>query len=154
LRTPITVAFTTVFFGVILGIADRMKGRRDEQEIQWHDVLVIGCAQALALVPGTSRSGITITAGLFKGLSREAAARFSFLLAVPVMTAAGLAELAGYVGNTGPIDVRALVLGLVLSAVTGFVCIHYFLKWLTRFGMLPYVLYRLVLGAVLLTLLI
>jgi undecaprenyl-diphosphatase len=70
------------------------------------------------------------------------------------MTAAGLAELARYADNTGPIDTRALVLGLVLSAITGFVCIHYFLKWLTRFGMLPYVLYRLVLGAVLLTLLI
>jgi undecaprenyl-diphosphatase len=95
-----------------------------------------------------------MTAGLFRNLSREAAARFSFLLAVPVMTAAGLAELAGFADRTAPVDARALVLGLAVSAVTGFACIHYFLKWLTRFGMLPYVLYRLALGAVLLTLLI
>jgi undecaprenyl-diphosphatase len=113
---------------------------------------VIGCAQALALVPGTSRSGVTITAGLFRNLSRDAAARFSFLLAVPVMTAAGLAELAGYADSTAPIDTRAIVLGLAVSAVTGFACIHYFLKWLTRYGVLPYVIYRLVLGAVLLAL--
>jgi undecaprenyl-diphosphatase len=155
LRSPFVVACTTIGYALLLLVADKYGAQqRDERSIGWLDVVVIGCAQALALVPGTSRSGVTITAGLFRNLSREAAARFSFLLAVPVMTAAGLAELAGYVGNTGPIDVRALVLGLVLSAVTGFVCIHYFLKWLTRFGMLPYVLYRLVLGAVLLTLLI
>jgi len=95
-----------------------------------------------------------MTAGLFRGLSREAAARFSFLLAVPVMTAAGLAEVVRLEDHVGPIDVRALSLGLVLSAITGFACIHYFLKWLTRFGMLPYVLYRLALGAVLLVLLV
>ncbi|HUQ53289.1 MAG TPA: undecaprenyl-diphosphate phosphatase, partial [Gammaproteobacteria bacterium] len=86
----------------------------------------------------------------------EAAARFAFLLAVPVMTAAGLAEVAGYSGEpaAGPLDTRAIVIGLVISAVTGFACIHYFMKWLTRFGMLPYVVYRLVLGAVLLWLLL
>ena len=155
LRSPFVVACTTIGYALLLLVADKFGAQqRDERSIGWLDVVVIGCAQALALVPGTSRSGVTITAGLFRNLSREAAARFSFLLAVPVMTAAGLAELAGYAENTGPIDMRALVLGLVLSAVTGFVCIHYFLKWLTRFGMLPYVLYRLVLGAVLLTLLI
>jgi undecaprenyl-diphosphatase len=155
LRSPFVVACTTIGYALLLLVADKFGAQqRDERSIGWLDVVVIGCAQALALVPGTSRSGVTITAGLFRNLSREAAARFSFLLAVPVMAAAGLAELAGYAGNTAPIDTRALVLGLVISAVTGFACIHYFLKWLTRFGMLPYVLYRLVLGAVLLTLLI
>jgi undecaprenyl-diphosphatase len=117
--------------------------------MQWHDVLVIGCAQALALVPGTSRSGITITAGLFKGLTREAAARFSFLLAVPVMTAAGLAEALRVATHGESVDASAMALGLVVSAFTGFACIHYFLKWLTRFGLLPYVIYRLALGALL-----
>ena len=155
LRSPFVVACTTIGYALLLLIADKYGAQqREERSIGWLDVVVIGCAQALALVPGTSRSGVTITAGLFRNLSRQAAARFSFLLAVPVMAAAGLAELAGYAGNTAPIDTRALVLGLVISAVTGFACIHYFLKWLTRFGMLPYVLYRLVLGAVLLTLLI
>jgi undecaprenyl-diphosphatase len=151
LRSPAVVAFTTVGFAVLLYVADRQRGSRDERSIAWLDVVVIGCAQALALVPGTSRSGVTMTAGLFRNLSREAAARFSFLLAVPVMTAAGLAEALGYAGESasGPVDTRAILLGLVLSAVTGFACIHYFLKWLTRFGMLPYVIYRLVLGAIL-----
>jgi undecaprenyl-diphosphatase len=151
LRSPWVVAFTTVFYALLLLVADRCRGTRDERSIGWLDVVVIGCAQALSLVPGTSRSGVTMTAGLFRSLSREAAARFSFLLAVPVMTAAGLAEFLGYAGvpAAGPIDTRAIVLGLVLSAATGFACIHYFLKWLTRFGMLPYVIYRLALGAVL-----
>jgi undecaprenyl-diphosphatase len=153
LRSPLVVACTTIGYAVLLFIADRLgKQQRDERSIGWLDVVVIGCAQALALVPGTSRSGVTITAGLFRNLSREAAARFSFLLAVPVMTAAGLAEIAGYAGSeaSGPLDMRAIVLGLVISAITGLACIHYFLKWLTRYGVLPYVIYRLALGAVLL----
>jgi undecaprenyl-diphosphatase len=152
LRSPLVVACTTIGYALLLFVADRNRGTRDERSIGWIDVVVIGCAQALALVPGTSRSGVTMTAGLFRNLSREAAARFSFLLAVPVMAAAGLAEAAGYAGESaaGPVDARAIVLGLVLSAITGFACIHYFLKALTRFGMVPYVIYRLVLGAVLL----
>ena len=157
LRSPLVVASTTIGYALLLLIADRVSAKqRDERSIGWLDVVVIGCAQALALVPGTSRSGVTITAGLFRNLSREAAARFSFLLAVPVMTAAGIAEVAGIAGEraAGPLDIRAMALGLVISAVTGFACIHYFLKWLTRFGMLPYVVYRLVLGAVLLALLL
>jgi undecaprenyl-diphosphatase len=153
LRSPLVVACTTIGYALLLFVADRVgKQQRNERSIGWLDVAVIGCAQALALVPGTSRSGVTITAGLFRNLSRDAAARFSFLLAVPVMTAAGLAELAGYADSTAPIDTRAIVLGLAVSAVTGFACIHYFLKWLTRYGVLPYVIYRLVLGAVLLAL--
>ena len=154
LRSPWVVACTTIGYAVLLFIADRRPGHRDERSIGWLDVVVIGCAQALSLVPGTSRSGVTMTVGLFRGLSREAAARFSFLLAVPVMTAAGLAEVFRLGDHAGPVDVRALSLGLVLSAITGFACIHYFLKWLTRFGMLPYVLYRLALGAVLVVLLV
>jgi undecaprenyl-diphosphatase len=153
LRSPLVVACTTIGYAILLFVADRFSAKtRNERSVGWLDVVVIGCAQALALVPGTSRSGVTITAGLFRGLSREAAARFSFLLAVPVMTAAGLAELAGYAEQTAPIDAYAITLGLVVSAITGFACIHYFLKWLTRFGMLPYVVYRLVLGTVLLVL--
>jgi undecaprenyl-diphosphatase len=155
LRSPYVVAYTTVGYAVLLWLADRRRGTRTEQSIGWLDVLVIGCAQALALVPGTSRSGVTITAGLFRNLTREAAARFSFLLAVPVMTAAGLAETAKYVsaGGGSGLDVRATLLGLVVSAVTGLACIHYFLKWLTRFGTLPYVVYRLALGVTLFALL-
>ncbi len=156
LRSPLVVACTTIGYALLLFVAGRRTGQRNERSVGWLDVIVIGCAQALALVPGTSRSGATITAGLFLGLSRDAAARFSFLLAVPVMTAAGLADAVGYATETipGSVDVRAIALGFVISAVTGLACIHYFLKWLTRFGVLPYVLYRLALGAVLLVLLV
>lgn len=154
LRSPLVVACTTSGYALLLWLADRHAGARSERSVGWLDVVVIGCAQALSLVPGTSRSGVTMTAGLFRGLSREAAARFSFLLAVPVMTAAGLFDVLGFAEHTVPVDTRALALGLVISAATGVTCIHFFLKWLTRFGMLPYVLYRLALGAVLLTLLL
>lgn len=155
LRSPQVVAVTTIGYAILLWLADRRAGTRTEQSIGWVDVLVIGCAQALALVPGTSRSGVTITAGLFRNLTRDAAARFSFLLAVPVMTAAGLAEVAKYASAEAgePLDLRAMLLGLGISAVTGLACIHYFLKWLTRFGTLPYVLYRLALGVTLFVLL-
>jgi len=151
LRSPLVVATTTTGYALLMLLADRRRGQRHERSIAWLDVVVIGCAQALALVPGTSRSGVTITAGMFRNLSRDSAARFSFLLAVPVMTAAGLAEAAGFAGESasGPVDAQAIVLGLVVSALTGFACIHYFLKWLTRFGLLPYVIYRLALGAIL-----
>jgi undecaprenyl-diphosphatase len=90
-----------------------------------------------------------MTAGLFRGLSRTGAARFSFLLAVPVTAAAALAELGNYGEVGATIDTRAILLGVVVSAATGVASIHYLLKWLTRFGMLPYVIYRLVLGAIL-----
>jgi undecaprenyl-diphosphatase len=153
LRSPFVVASTTIGYALLLLLADRVgKQQRDERSIGWVDVAVIGCAQALALVPGTSRSGVTITAGLLRNLSREAAARFSFLLAVPVMTAAGLGDAVSYAVGTASssVDTRAIVLGMAISAVTGFACIHYFLRWLTRYGVLPYVVYRLALGAVLL----
>jgi undecaprenyl-diphosphatase len=149
LRSPLVVACTTIGFGGLLWLADRRKGARTEHDVGWRDVLVIGCAQALALVPGTSRSGVTITAGLFSGLTREAAARFSFLLAGPVMTAAGLSELVHFASADVVVDTYALVLGTLVSAVTGFAVIHFFLRWLTRYGVLPYVLYRLALGTVL-----
>jgi undecaprenyl-diphosphatase len=149
LRSPLVIACTTVGYALLLFLADRFGAKqRDERSVGLLDVVVIGCAQALSLVPGTSRSGITMTAGLFRGLSRTAAARFSFLLAVPVTAAAGLSELANHV-DVGAIDTHAIVLGVVVSAATGFASIHYLLKWLTRFGMLPYVIYRLLLGAVL-----
>jgi undecaprenyl-diphosphatase len=151
LRSPLLIAFTTIGYAILLFIADRRPGQRNERTIGWLDVVVIGCAQALALVPGTSRSGVTMTAGLFRKLSRESAARFSFLLAVPVTAAAAASELIGHAGNSA-LDPQSFFFGAILSAVTGIACIHYFLKWLTRFGMLPYVLYRLALGVVLLVL--
>ena len=151
LRSPLVIAWATIGFGLLLWVADLLGQRqRDEHHLTWRDVAVIGLAQALALIPGTSRSGITMTAGLFMGLTREAAARFSFLLSIPTILMAG-----GYKGlqltrEPATVDWFAMFIGVVLSALTAYLCIHLFLKLLERIGMLPFVLYRLLLGGVLL----
>ena len=108
--------------------------------------MLIGLAQAVALIPGTSRSGITITAGLMLGLTRQGAARFSFLLSIPVIIMAGSYQTLALYQTPEVIDWNSLLLGILVSAVTAYICIHYFLKMLGRMGMLPFVIYRVILG--------
>lgn len=151
LRSPLVIAITTILFGLLLGWADwQAKRQRDEYQIGWRDVLFIGIAQAIALIPGTSRSGITITAGLMLGLTREAAARFSFLLSIPVIFLAGGLKTTELVQSPLAVDWTALASGALFSAVSAYICIFLFLKMLERMGMWPFVIYRLILGAVLL----
>ena len=151
LRNPVSVAVATVVFGLALGLADRY-GRRQRElaEIGWRDIIFIGAAQILALVPGTSRSGITITAGLMMGLTREAAARFSFLLAVPVILMAGIwmGLRVNPVGASG--QAMDYLVGVVVAFVVALLCIHLFLRYVARFSMLPFVVYRLIMGLILL----
>lgn len=151
LRDPRIIAATTAGFGLLLGLADRApKAVRDEHDLGWRGTMVVGLAQVLALVPGVSRSGITITAALFLGASRQAAARFSFLLAIPVLALAGGYE-AMQVG-LGEAEIRWREFGLAfgLSAVSALACIQLFLRFVERVGMMPFVIYRLLLAAVLL----
>ena len=151
LRSPLVIAATTIVFGLVLWYADRRaRLARDELSLGWGDFLVIGCAQALALVPGTSRSGITITAGLLLGLSREAAARYSFLLSIPIIVLSGLGVTKDLLESTAPVDWTALALGTLVAAVAAYACIRLFLAFINRIGMGPFVLYRLALGALLL----
>lgn len=151
LRSPLVIAATTIVFGLLLWFADkRAKLQRDELSLSWPDFLVIGGAQAMALIPGTSRSGITITAGLLLGLTREAAARYSFLLSIPIIILSGFGVTSDLLASTEPVDWNALLLGTVLAALSAFACIHFFLAWINRIGMLPFVIYRLLLGAFLL----
>ncbi|MEE8118650.1 MAG: undecaprenyl-diphosphate phosphatase, partial [Gammaproteobacteria bacterium] len=117
--------------------------------LNWHMALWIGVAQALALVPGTSRSGITMTAGRLFGIDRPTAARFSFLLAIPVIAGAGLLEILKLVAVPEPVDWISLLAGVTVSAVTAYACIALFLAWIARIGMLPFVIYRVVFGLVL-----
>ena len=143
------IAFTTIFFGLLLGWADRRGGGdRSIDQFSWRTALVVGVAQVLALIPGTSRSGITITAALALGFDRETAARFSFLMAIPIILLSG-----GYKGlellGTPSVDWTLMLVGTVLSAVTAYLCITLFLKVIQRVGMMPFVIYRLLLGAVL-----
>ena len=134
---------------LLLAVADRIQRHvRDEYSLSWKDVVIIGCFQALALIPGTSRSGITMTAGLALGLNRAAAARFSFLLSIPVIVLAGGLETLHLVSSPQPVVWRDLFLAVVLSAASAYLCITLFLKFLESRGMLPFVLYRLVLAAV------
>ena len=147
LRTPLVIATTTIVFGLLLWLADKTGQRsRDEHQLSWKDILLIGVAQAIALIPGTSRSGITITAALLLGLSRQAAARFSFLLSIPVIVLAGGVETLDYLKVASSSDARDLLMGAMISAISAYACIHYFLKLLERIGMMPFVIYRLVLG--------
>jgi undecaprenyl-diphosphatase len=150
LRNPLWIASGLIGFGLLLGWADwKHRGERDEHSLILRDVLIIGFAQALALIPGTSRSGITMTAALFLGLSRDAAARFSFLLAIPVIAAAGLLSTRDLFANGIVTDWPLLGLAFAVSALSTYLCIHYFLAFIRRIGMQPFVFYRLALGGLL-----
>ena len=108
--------------------------------------MLIGLAQAVALIPGTSRSGITMTIGLMLGLSRDNAARFSFLLSIPAIAMAGSYLTLKLVLSTESVDWSAIGLGSLLAFVSAYTCIHYFLILLGKLGMMPFVIYRLILG--------
>lgn len=153
LRSTMVIAVTTIGFGVLLGLSDRIKNNRYEMaQLTIMMVLVIGFSQALALIPGTSRSGITITAALFLGLHRVDAARFSFLLSIPLIVAAGSYQTLKLVQGSLPVNWGDMALGVILSAISAWVCIHFFLVFISRIGMMPFVVYRLLLGGILLLL--
>src|SRR5690606_9385049 len=145
LRSPVVLAWGMIVFGLVLGWADmRRHAERTLPEMTWKTVTFIAFAQALALIPGTSRSGITLTAGLFAGLSRDAAARFSFLLSIPVILLAGGLEGMELASSPDPVDWNALILGTVVAAISAYVCIRMFLALIKRIGMWPFVLYRII----------
>ncbi|MDR5898864.1 undecaprenyl-diphosphate phosphatase [Halomonas vilamensis] len=148
MRSTLIIGLSLIGFGLLLGYADwKQRGTRSEYRLNFKDVLIIGFAQALALIPGTSRSGITITAALLVGMSREGAARFSFLLSIPVIVLAGGLETVGLIKQPQAIDWSVMVFGALLSGVSAYVCIHFFLRLIKRLGMQPFVLYRVIFGA-------
>lgn len=147
LRSVHVIVATTLGFGVLLGLADRFGQRqRALGGLPVLHALLIGLAQALALVPGTSRSGITMTAALMMGYQREAAARFSFLLSIPVILGAATLKLKDLLEQPMPVDWFVLAVGFGVSAITAWLTIMVFLRVLERVGMWPWVSYRLVLG--------
>ncbi len=151
LRSPLVIAITTIGFGVLLLIADlKGKRRRDEYDIRWTHALVIGLFQAMAIIPGTSRSGSTMTAGLFLGLSRRAASRFSFLISIPTILMSGGLLTLDLIQSDTPADWASISLGVVLAFVTAYLCIHLFLRFIETMGMLPFVIYRFLLGGLIL----
>ena len=151
-RNANIIAVTSILFGLLLWWADRRIKRIDTLlNLSLKQAMIIGLAQALALIPGTSRSGITMTAALLLGFSREAAARFSFLLAVPIIAGSGTLQAVKLIAQgVSAQEWFLLGYGAVVSAIVAFLCIHYFLRLITRVGYLPFVVYRVLLGVVLL----
>jgi len=150
LRSASVIAVTTIVFGLLLWWADaRSTNHKSEYQTGWKGALFMGVAQAMALVPGTSRSGITITAGRYLGLTRDGAARFSFLMSIPVIVMAGGYEGMKLVEAGDALIWNEVLVGSLLSFVSALACIHLFLKLLNSVGMMPFVLYRLVLGVAL-----
>ncbi|MGD8340667.1 MAG: undecaprenyl-diphosphate phosphatase [Gammaproteobacteria bacterium] len=149
LRTPAVIAATSAGFGILLWVVDRfMRGERSERELGLIDALAIGLAQALALIPGTSRSGITMTMALALGLSREAAGRFSFLLAIPAIGMAASWQLVQFARAPETVLWQALVPATVLAAITAFIAIALFLRLIGRIGMGVFAVYRVLLAIV------
>ena len=144
-RSLETIAWATIGFGVLLAVADRFRG--EKVDISWLQAGLIGLAQMLALIPGTSRSGITITAALLLGLSRTTAARFSFLLSIPTIAGAAILTIADLASEPEPARWLDLCIGAGLAGLSAYLCISAFISLVERTGMLPYVIYRLLLGA-------
>ncbi|MBS3803079.1 MAG: undecaprenyl-diphosphate phosphatase [Oleiphilaceae bacterium] len=150
LRSGLVIALTTIVFGLALWWADARSRRvRMLDSLRLRDAVVIGLAQAIALIPGTSRSGITMTAALFLGFNRDSAARFSFLLSIPLIAAAGLLKTIELIELGEGADWLSIGLGAALSFISAVICIHLFLRFLERIGLMPYVIYRLILGILL-----
>ncbi len=153
LRAPIVIAAANLVFALLLLAADRWgSGTRGEGSLTIAGAMLIGCAQAFALVPGASRSGVTITAGLALGLTPRAAARFSFLLAVPVIALAGGAKGFELAAAPGAVDWTWLGIGALVAGVSAYACIGVFLALVARVGLWPFAVYRIALGAILLAL--
>jgi undecaprenyl-diphosphatase len=150
-----------IVFSFVMLAADRMAPlERDERSIRRGDAIAIGLAQALALVPGVSRSGATISAGLFRGFTRETAARFSFLLSLPAIVLAALFEMRGVISGSDALETKAhesisaghVVVSCVFAFIVGYASIAFLLRFLTRHGLTVFVVYRIVLGVVVLSL--
>ncbi|MEE4143173.1 MAG: undecaprenyl-diphosphate phosphatase [Halieaceae bacterium] len=149
LRSLPVIATTTLVFGLLLGIADRRVAKPGGEQVTLSLALLIGLAQAIAPIPGVSRSGVTMTAALLLGMSRHAAARFSFLLSIPVIAGAGVLKGWELANSGASVDWLVLAMGALVSGITAYLCIALFLRLLDRVGLMPFVYYRVVLAAAL-----
>ena len=157
LRWPLLIAFTTAFWGIVMLIADRRASSGAAvapahgdplERVAWRQGLAVGVAQAVALIPGTSRSGITITTGLLTGLERPTAARYSFLLGIPITAAAGLKKSVELMGSGLPSgEGGPLAVAILASFVSGWFAVWFLVNYLKKRSLTPFVLYRLALAA-------
>ncbi len=158
LRSPLVIVFTLAALAVVLYWAEkRSRKNRSIEHFTWPDSLWIGFSQALALIPGVSRSGITITAAMFRDCDRASAARFSFLLATPVIVGAGMLEawrlymaVQGPAGGMAEVNWAAMAVGTLCAGITGFLCIRFFLRYLQTKSFKPFIVYRMILAFIIL----
>jgi undecaprenyl-diphosphatase len=148
------IAASLIVLAVILAVAEKTgKFNREIKDLKWYDALIVGIAQAFALIPGSSRSGTTITAGLFLGFSRETAARFSFLMSIPVVAASGLLE---FYQSLKFIDKHGLInmaIGTIAAAIIGYAAIELLLRYLKKNTTFIFIIYRIIIGILILVLL-
>ena len=151
LRDPAVIVYTLSGYGILMALADRF-GRRERNisGVGFKDAIIIGCAQALALVPGTSRSGVTITAARLLGFERQDAARFSFLLSAPVILLAAGYKFVELLSSGVVVPWGQLGLGALVACVVAYISIEFFMRVVTRIGLAPFAIYRLILAAVIL----
>lgn len=149
LGQPVLIGVMLIVFGVVLFFADRLPARRHQDDFRLRDALLMGTAQAVALQPGVSRSGITISMGRWLAFDRGAAARLSFLMSLPIIAGAGLFEGAEVIANGGIPDdyVAPFVWGMLAAAVSSFLVIGWLLRFLQTRSFAPFVVYRVVVGA-------
>jgi undecaprenyl-diphosphatase len=151
LRSPLVIGFATIAFGLLLLVSDKFSPHTKRLgQLRWKDVMIIGCAQTLALIPGTSRSGITLTAGLALGFNRACSAKFSFLMSIPLIALAGAYETVKIIRDGSPVAWPSILLGIIIAAISAYGCIHAFLHFIRKIGVVPFVIYRLLLGGFLL----
>jgi len=153
-RSLYIVGTALIVFGIILGLIDWLSRKtRPVTSVGRNDAIVMGFAQALALIPGVSRSGATISAGLLLGLTREAAARFSFLLSIPAIVLSGLYGLYGELGSGGGgVGLGSIIIATIAAFIVGYASIAFLLRWLARHSLYIFVVYRVALGVIVLAL--
>ncbi|MGE5402031.1 MAG: undecaprenyl-diphosphatase UppP [Ignavibacteriales bacterium] len=150
-KNLIVISMSLIILGILLAIAEKVSTfRKDIKSLSWLDALIVGCAQSLALIPGSSRSGTTITAGLFLGFTRETAARFSFLLSIPAVLASGLLELKEALPYLDKSMALNLALATLASFISGYLAIDFLLKFLRKNTTFVFVFYRIALGIIIL----
>jgi undecaprenyl-diphosphatase len=162
-RSPTVVAWNLIIWGIVLYVAERYRMKKTAQgikptesyEVNKHQVSAMAIAQAVALVPGTSRSGITMTAGMFAGLSKQAAAEFSFLMSIPVIGLSAVVKLFDLLsGGVSSAPTSILVVGFLTSFISGVFAISFLMKLISRWTFLPFTIYRVAIGILILVFLV
>ncbi|MDH4071386.1 MAG: UDP-diphosphatase, partial [Ignavibacteria bacterium] len=151
-KNLVVIGSSLIILALFLWLAEkRARHVRDMKHVTFADAMIIGLAQCLALIPGSSRSGTTMTAGLFLGLTRSAAARFSFLLSVPAVAASGLYELVSLTSDPFEFGIANVVVAVLFSAISGYAAIAWLLRYLMKQTMMLFVWYRIAIGVILLS---